>query len=69
MTVYKFPHNDPPGDHRQVGCQRALAAKMAENRHIVLDDRQENLRRQILAIGRRQVDRPALGRVVNNVDH
>lgn len=55
------------GDDRQVGREAALATKLAENRVVVVDDREHDLRGEILAIARRQHNRATLSRVIDDV--
>ena len=69
FALEDFPHNDPPGNHRQIGRQAALAAKMPENREIVLDDREKNLGAEVVQVLVRQADRSCLGRVIDHVNH
>ena len=42
---------------------------MSQHGHVVIDNRQKHFGRQIFAVGRREIDRAALGRVVDHVDH
>jgi hypothetical protein len=42
---------------------------MPQNCHVVVHDGKKHFSRQILAIGRRQIDRAALGRVVDDMHH
>ena len=42
---------------------------MAQDGHVVIDDREEHFRRQILAVGRRKIDATALSRMVDYVNH
>ena len=69
MAVHKLPHNDTAGDDREVRSQRAFAAEMPQHGHVVIDNRQKHFGCQIFAIGCRQIDRAALSRVVDDVDH
>jgi hypothetical protein len=40
---------------------------MAEHRHIVIDNGQKNVGRQVFAVGRREIGRPALCRVTDHM--
>ena len=61
--------DNPPGDDRQVSGQAALAAEVSQDGQIVLDDRQKNVGRQVLAIFAREPQRTALGRMIHDVNH
>jgi hypothetical protein len=65
----QFPHYHAPGDHGQISGQRAAPAEVAQRGHIVIHDSQKNFGRQIFAIRRRKIDTPALGGVINYVNH
>ena len=67
-AVDQFSHDHPAGDHRQVGRQAALAAKVPQHGEIVADDRQQHVGGQVLAVGRGEHDRPAAGRVIDHVN-
>jgi hypothetical protein len=42
---------------------------MAEDRQVIVDDGQENLGGEVLAVGGGEAQRPALGGVVDDVDY
>lgn len=66
--VFEHLANDhATGDDRQVSRQAALAAKLAENRIVVVDDGEHNLGGEVFAIARRQHDRTTLSRVIDDV--
>ena len=46
--------HDPPCHHRQIGCQAALTAETAQESEVALDDGQEDLGREIVAVLRAQ---------------
>ena len=69
VAIDELPHHDAACDHREISGERALSAKMAQHGHVVIDDGQKHLAGQIFAICGRKIDRTALGRVVDHVDH
>jgi hypothetical protein len=68
LLLEHFMDDHPPSDDCQVGCQAALAAKMAQNGQVLFDDGQEDLSDQIFAVFRREAQRAALGRMVDDVN-
>ena len=61
--------HDPPRHHGQIGRQAALTAEVAQQGIVALDDRQEDLGTQVVAILGAEADAAGLGRVVDDVDH
>src|SRR3954447_1933547 len=61
-------HDNPTGNDGQVSRQAALTAKAPQRRIVVGENRDENLRRQVLQVVRRNSDRPRRGSMLNHVD-
>ena len=58
---------DPPGDHRQVGRQRADALVTPEDVVVVVDDLKQDLGGDILHVGLRDGPAPGMGHVLDHV--
>src|SRR6478752_2720647 len=65
----QFSNDDAACAYSELRRERAAAAKMSQNSHVVINNGEKNFRRQVLAISSRKIDRPALGRVIDHVHH
>lgn len=69
VTFEEFADDDAAGDDGQIGCQAALAAKMAKCREVVLQQRQEHVAGQIVDVRGGSCHGAGSHGVVNHVHH
>jgi hypothetical protein len=68
-ALEQLPDDDPPGHHRQVGCQTALAAETAENCKVILDQGEHDVGAKIVAILAGEPNGLGSRRMIDHVNH
>ena len=68
MAAHELLDHDPAGNDRQIGGEATLAAKLAENRKIVVDDGHHHVGDQIVAIGAGKQNRTAVCRMIDHMN-